>query len=315
VYWVRLTVSTPYQGYLSPDRRLLVLQGMRAAAIAELLETEGVIAEKELFVHYLRLNRLAHQVKAGAYNFSRPLTMQEVAEILVAGRIATLKITFPEGWTASRCFRHLAAEGLGRYEEYMRLFEDPSLLPDDAGEARSVEGYLFPDTYSFPLDYTEREILQTMRQRFDELARPEIEAAGSHLSRHEIVTLASLVEKESGVRAEQPLIASVFFNRLDKGMRLQCDPTVIYAEWLAKGYWDGQVNVSDLRRESPYNTYTSPGLPPGPICNPGLSAIQAVLRPPPTRYLYFVSMNNGRHLFSADLETHNRAVQQYQRGD
>ncbi|MBN2432157.1 MAG: endolytic transglycosylase MltG [Acidobacteria bacterium] len=306
-------MSTPYQGYLAPDRRLLILQGMRAPAIAELLEEQGVIAEQELFVYYLRLNRMAHQVKAGAYNFSEPLTMQEVAKILVEGRIATLKMTFPEGWTASRCFRHLAAEGLGNYEEYMRLFEDRSLIPEYAEESQTLEGYLFPDTYSFPLDYDERQIVRTMRQRFDDLVWPEITAAAPKLSLQEIVTLASLVEKESGVREEQPLIASVFYNRLAKGMKLQCDPTVIYAEWLAKGRWDGKVNVSDLRRESPYNTYASPGLPPGPICNPGLSAVRAVLQPPRTRYLYFVSMNNGRHLFSADLETHNRAVQQYQR--
>jgi UPF0755 protein len=313
---VRVTISTPYQGYVEPDRRLLVLQGARAQEVARMLEENGVVADQELFIYYLQLNRLAHQVKAGAYNFSRPLTMPEVAQILVEGRIATIKVTFPEGWTASRCFRHLAGKGLGDYETYMKLFENPAMIPDFAPGATTLEGYLFPETYAFPLDYDERRIIQAMVQRFRELALPEINrysvSTGGEL--HEVVTLASLVEKESGVREEQPLIASVFTNRLEKGMRLQCDPTVIYAEWLTKGRWDGKVNVSDLRRDSPYNTYAVAGLPPGPICNPGLSALRASLDPPRTRYLYFVSMNNGRHLFSADLETHNRAVQQYQRG-
>jgi len=294
-YWTRILVTTPFQGYLEPDQKILILQGMKAADVAKLLEKRGIIPHSRTFLYYLKLNRMQEKVKAGAYNFSKPLTIQDVTEILVQGKIATLKITFPEGWNASHCFHHLQNKGLGRYDTYMSLFRNPDLLPEFAKNARTLEGYLFPETYFFPLDYDEKAVIRTMLERFRQLALPYLEPkqTSGRLTVHQLVTMASLVEKESGVRDEQPLIASVFYNRMERNIKLQCDPTVIYAEWLSKGDWDGKVNMSDLRRDSPYNTYVYKGLPPGPICNPGLASIKAVISPPKTKYLFSGQLNHA----------------------
>ncbi len=303
---------TPYQGYLEPTATVRLDPGISAESAATRLEAAGVIASARTFVRYLKWQEWTHRLQAGTYRFQHPMTLPEVARKVVRGEVSRTSVTLPEGWTASRMFRELEAAGIGRYDVYRQLWADPHRVADIAPEATSLEGYLFPDTYEVTAGVPEDTMIRIMVERFRRVALPLIK---EHSARtvHQLVTLASLVEKEAGAPEERPLVASVFANRLDLGMRLQCDPTLIYAEWLAKDEWDGEINRSDLSRPSPYNTYLYSGLPPGPIANPGRGAILAAVEPAQSRYLYFVSMNNGRHLFSENLREHNRAVHKYQR--
>jgi len=307
--------QTPYQGYLDSEVTVSLDPGCTAEAAAIRLEDAGIVASARFFVHFLKWQDWTHRVQAGTYRFHRPLTLPEVARTVVRGEVARVTVTLPEGWTASRMFRELESAGIGRYDEYRRLWSDPRRVADFAPEARTLEGYLFPDTYEVPAGMRAEELTAVLVNRFREVALPLLVARGirTRWNTHQLVTLASLVEKEAGASDERPLVASVFVNRLERGMRLQCDPTVIYAEWLAKGEWDGEINRSDLARQSPYNTYLNSGLPPGPVANPGRGAIMAAIKPASSNYLYFVSMNNGRHLFSDNLREHNRAVKKYQR--
>jgi len=306
---------TPYQGYLEPATTVRLDPGISAESAANRLEAAGVIASARIFVRYLKWQEWTHRLQAGTYRFQNPMTLPEVARQVVRGEVSRASVTLPEGWTASRMFRELEAAGIGRYDVYRQLWADPRRVADIAPEATTLEGYLFPDTYEVPEGMSEEAMTGVMVERFRHVALPLIRERGDRPSRtvHQLVTLASLVEKEAGAPDERPLVASVFVNRLDAGMRLQCDPTVIYAEWLDKGEWDGEINRSDLSRPSPYNTYLNSGLPPGPIANPGRGAILAAVEPARSRYLFFVSMNNGRHIFSDNLREHNRAVHKYQR--
>lgn len=307
--------QTTYQGYLEPAATVRLDPGISAESAANRLEAAGVIASARIFVRYLKWQEWTHRVQAGTYRFQHPMTLPEVARKVVRGEVSRAMVTLPEGWTASRMFRELEAAGIGRYDVYRQLWTDPRRVADIAPEAATLEGYLFPDTYEVPEGVSEDAMTGIMVERFRRVALPLIQERGARTRRtvHQLVTLASLVEKEAGAPDERPLVASVFANRLDLGMRLQCDPTLIYAEWLAKGEWDGEINRSDLSRPSPYNTYLYSGLPPGPIANPGRGAILAAVEPAQSRYLYFVSMNNGRHIFSDNLRKHNQAVRRYQR--
>lgn len=314
--WHRFLLDVPYQGYHEKSCTVRVAGGTPADAVAEMLERRGVVADARAFSWYVYWKGETGKIRSGAYEFKGPLSMGDVLRRLVRGETATISVTVPEGWAAEQVFRQLAEAGLGSREKYARLWSDASQVKEWAGNAVSLEGYLFPDTYNFPAGYAEEQVLDAMVQRFRRVALPLLRSAKPPrgLSVHEMVTLASLVEKETGRASDRPLIASVFYNRLGEGMKLQCDPTVIYAEWLEKGAWDPKIHASDLRRDSSYNTYQSPGLPPGPICNPGIAAIRAVCNPPKSDYLYFVSDNLGGSVFSKDLSAHNRAVQRYQRG-
>lgn len=314
-FWGRYLLDTPYQGYLEPEKMIRVPAGMSAGAVSRLLENNGIIISGRVFQYRLAWKGMESRIQSGFYAFSKPMSMEAVAAALVQGDTASRQVTIPEGWTSSLAFHRLEDAGLGRYSEYLREWRKVSLISDLDPAAASLEGYLFPDTYSFPPDAGPGQVVRVMLRRFRQVALPMLRNTRppGGLDPHALVTLASLVEKEAGGVAEQPLVASVFYNRLAKGMKLQCDPTVIYAEWLRKGFWDGEINRSDLTAESPYNTYIRSGLPPGPICNPGRSAIQAVLMPARTGHLYFVAAHDGTHVFSSDLATHNRAVRKYQR--
>jgi len=307
--------QTPYQGYLAPAATVRLDPGINAESAATRLEAAGVIASARIFVRYLKWQEWTHRVQAGTYRFQHPMTLPDVARKVVRGEVARATVTLPEGWTASRMFRELEAAGIGRYDVYRQVWATPRRVADIAPEATTLEGYLFPDTYEVPEGVSEDAMTGIMVDRFRRVALPLIQDRGARAPRtiHQLVTLASLVEKEAGAPDERSLVASVFTNRLEQGIRLQCDPTLIYAEWLAKGEWDGEINRSDLSRPSPYNTYLKSGLPPGPIANPGRGAILAAVEPARSRYLYFVSMNNGRHFFSDNLREHNRAVHKYQR--
>jgi UPF0755 protein len=234
-----------------------------------------------------------------------------ILEALAAGRVANWKVAVPEGFTAAQIASRLAAEGLAEEEAFLAVANDPASASQLGVEGESLEGYLFPETYRLPRGLPPLEIARTMVEQFHSTWR-EIApgAAESGLSMREVVTLASIVEKETGVPAERPLIAAVFLNRLARGMRLETDPTVIYGI----EDFDGNLRRVDLENaENPYNTYRIAGLPPGPIASPGAEALHAVVSPAESDHLFFVSRNDGTHVFSRTYAEHVAAVDRFQR--
>ncbi|MBP7867311.1 MAG: endolytic transglycosylase MltG [Acidobacteria bacterium] len=313
---VSTALWTPYRGYTGPWAQLTVRAGASADQVARDLETRGVIRDAPIFARYLSWEGLGDKLKPGVYRFTRPMTGVEVAAKLAAGDVFRVKVTLPEGWTAARMFRHLESLEIGRFDAYMAAWRDPGRVADFAPAAETLEGYLFPDTYFLSPDATEIQVIDTLVGGFRRAVLPVLREAsppGAPLGVEELVTLASVVEKETGIATERPRVASVIHNRLAKGMKLQCDPTVLYARWLETRSTDTTIYKSDLQRDHPYNTYVYAGLPPGPICNPGLAAVKAACKPESTRYLYFVADGTGGHTFTADLASHNQAVQRYRR--
>jgi peptidoglycan lytic transglycosylase G len=308
-----LWAEVPYRGYSGP--RLLVEVPRRSGSeVLRLLQKQGVLRPGPFGRVFLTLSGHASDLKAGEYLFEGPLTAREVLDRLVRGEIYYHRVTIPEGLRSAEIFESFRKEGFGTEEEFRREFEDTSRIADLDPEATDLEGYLFPDTYSLARDTTARQIVDQMVAHHRQLwtAAWKERARGLGLRPREVVTLASLIEKETGREEERAMIASVFHNRLRDGMKLQCDPTVIYALSMRNRY-RGVITRSSLVLDSRYNTYVYRGLPPGPIANPGQGSLQAALFPEPSKYLYFVSMNNGRHQFSTNLQDHNRAVERFQR--
>ncbi len=293
--------------------RLTIPAGSNARAVGSLLEQEGVLERGWLFARVLRLTGAHRELKAGEYEFELPVAPVEVMRILHEGRIATVPLTIPEGLERFEIAALLAGEGIADEMALLAAFDDPAPIADLDPAAENLEGYLFPETYRFARDTDPRFVATTLvglfRERFAEPHADEIAARG--LSLRELVTLASLVEKETGLPEERGAIAGVYADRLDRGMLMQCDPTIIYALKLV-GRWDGDIRRRDLTWDHPYNTYVRPGLPPGPIASPGLDALLAALRPERTGALYFVARGDGGHAFSRTLAEHNRNVRRYQ---
>ncbi len=251
-------------------------------------------------------------IKAGSYAFPGPVRLREVLADLEAGRVEQVEVVIPEGLTVREIGRLLEAAGVTGAEAVAALALDEASPGRWGLPGPTLEGYLFPDTYRFARGLPAARVVDALVRRFRAVADalgPEAEARGFDL--HRWVTLASVVEKETGAAAERPLVAAVFHNRLQRGMRLQSDPTVIYG---VEGF-DGDLRRADLVRDTPYNTYTRAGLPRGPIANPGRASLEAVLRPAAVPYLYFVSRNDGTHVFSVTYDEHRRAVDRYQRGE
>lgn len=278
--------------------------------IARLLAGEGVIRSPYAFVALAVLRGTARSLKAGEYEIPRNATLLATLQLLEAGRVKPHLVVLPEGFTVRELARQLDAEGIARSTEVFRVATNPFFARSLGIEADSVEGYLFPDTYQLTKGMRVEEILGRMVQRFrEQIATPEVlgRARELGLSLHELVTLASIVEKEAVLPAERPVIAGVFWNRLRRAMPLQADPTVAYA--VGK---EGQAPTrDDLLVDHPFNTYRHRGLPPGPIGSPGRASIEAVLRPARVPYLYFVSIDRRQHYFSTTLEEHNQAVARY----
>jgi UPF0755 protein len=250
------------------------------------------------------------RVKAGEYVLHPAMSPRGILDILTRGGVLTHRVTIPEGFTARQIARLLAREGLCTETAFLKATRKPE-LGRPYGLSAGLEGFLFPDTYHFSRGLSATTLARIMVRRFFTVIEPlQPRISQSELDLPEIVTLASIVEKETGTPNERPLIASVFINRLRRNMRLQSDPTVIYGI----RDFNGNLTRKDLKTPGPYNTYRNSGLPPGPIANPGLAAIEAVLSPAQTRYLYFVSKNNGTHHFSRTLREHNQAVRRYQLG-
>ena len=290
-------------GYLEYTRRgpladvkvLEIEKGLGASAIAAKLEEAGIIASAKTFSTAIYLTGSRSRLRAGEYEFPAAATMREVMSILVSGKSIVYKVSVPEGWTSAMAMA--------------RIDGNPALTGDMAQSP--PEGAIMPDTYVFKRGMTRQQLVADMQaaqaRLLDEIWAKRRSGLAIR-SKEEAVILASIVEKETGIASERPLIASVFMNRLAKGMRLQSDPTIIYGIAGGKGTLGRPLTKADITAPTPYNTYTINGLPPGPIANPGRSALEAVVNPPQTAYLYFVADGTGGHAFAATLEEHNRNV-------
>ncbi len=300
----------PYDDRMRPVR-VVVPEGAALDEAARLLEEAGVLRFPSLFARGATVLGRDRSIRAGEYRLHSSMSPGQLLDMLSRGAVILHTVTLPEGWTVRQVAARLEESGFASREEFLEASGDAEFIRALGLVEESLEGYLFPDTYRFAMGLAPREILKAMVKRFRSVYGPEFKARQEELGRslHEVVTMASIVEKETGSRKEMPVIASVLVNRLRVGMPLQCDPTVIYGI----EDFDGNLTRAHLLAPNPYNTYVNKGLPPGPICNPGLDALKAVLYPADTSYLYFVSKNDGTHLFSPTLEEHNRAVDKYQR--
>ena len=309
-FWNAL--QSPYRGYSEPAKRVDVRKGMRTDAILRTLQSEGVIRDEYVPLIYMKLLRNRDSMKAGTYEFKEPMSPVAVLDKLIRGDVVHKSVTIREGLDRFAVAKLFANEGFGTEEQWKEATSEPELIRDIAPEADSLEGYLFPDTYKFDPGTPVPAIVQAMVANFRKNFTGEMAFIGTGLTMHETVTLASIVETEARLPQERPLVASVYVNRVRKRMLLGADPTVIYALKLA-GTWDGNIRKPDLQIDSPYNTYRVPGLPPGPIANPGLASLRAAAAPATTNFLYFVGKQDGSHAFSTNLDEHNRNVEIFQR--
>jgi UPF0755 protein len=297
----------------APAVRLVVPPGSSAEAIARQLADLGLVRHPLVFRVLARMRGVHGQLKAGEYALSGPLSLEGILGTLTRGDVVRRDLTIPEGRSLDEIAALVAGEGL-RLQAFLDAAHDPAPVRDLDPLATDLEGYLFPDTYDLPQSpEAPRALVRRMTGRFRQVILPELARVVERgLTVRQVVTLASIVELETARPEERPRIAAVFLNRLEKGMPLQTDPSIIYALRRA-GRWDGNIRKRDLDIDSPYNTYRRPGLPPGPLGSPGREAIRAVLEPALTKELYFVSRNDGTHEFSETLSQHNRAVDRYQR--
>ena len=311
--WLALSLR-PYRGYEGEERIVEIPHGAGGGVVASRLADAGVIRSPGFFRLLVRVTGAAGRLHAGEYRFAGPLSPLAVRHRLVSGDVLLHPVTIPEGLRMEQVFEILVSAGFGALDEFREVAGDGELIHDLDPDASDLEGYLYPDTYRLPRTIPEADIIRGMVERFRSTYGPEEHerARELDLSLREVVTLASLVEKEAGEVEERPLVSSVFHNRLHRGMLLQCDPTVIFA-LIREDAYPGRLTRAGLEFDSPYNTYLYPGLPPGPIASPGDESLQAVLHPAESDYLYFVSMNTGRHHFSKSLDEHRRAVNRYQR--
>jgi len=298
--WIYLGVDRQYRGFTQDEQFVEIPPGLSTRAIGERLVSAGVVRDSLTFRVALWKSGRDTRLKAGEYRFAEPITPMDVIDKLRRGDVFVIHITFPEGLNVFEMSKIFASKGFGSAESFV-----------EAG--RKLEGFLFPETYAVSRQTDAARLVHQMNDAFEHALTPEMRAAAEArgLTVHQLVTLASIVEKETGNPAERPIVASVYENRLRIGMALQCDPTVIYALELA-GRYDGNIHRDDLQFDSPYNTYRYPGLPPGPIASPGRASLDAVVHPMETEYLFFVSKNDGSHVFAKTLAEHSRNVQKYQ---
>jgi UPF0755 protein len=302
--------------YIPPERHakskvIYIRPKTKFLTISRQLEDEGIIRSSFKFAILAKLTGSVNQVRAGEYELSPSMLPREVLNKLVNGWVIQHMLTIPEGYNIYQIADTLDKEGLVKKQEFLAKAFDQDLISSLGFEGPSLEGYLFPDTYEFWRDMQTEDVLRKMTARFKKIYSQKYaeEAKGQGLSMRDVVTLASIIEKETGTPGERRLISAVFHNRLRRGMPLQADPTVIYGI----RDFNGNLTRKDLQTPTPYNTYIIKGLPPGPIACPGEAAIKAVLNPVKKRYLYFVSKNDGSHYFSSTLEAHQRAVAIYQK--
>lgn len=306
-------INTPYRGYTGAEQFVDIPAGAGVGAMARRLADAGVVRDPIAFRFAVWRTGASRQLKAGEYRFDQPMTPIEVARKIARGDVYLRHITFREGLTIRDMAQAFEQEGFGPRADFVKAAGDAALIRTLDPAARDLEGYLFPDTYAVPRKITAAKLVAMMAGRFlkeyEGALQQEVERQGRSV--RQVVTLASIVEKETGKPDERPLVAAVYSNRLRIGMGMQCDPTVIYALQRA-GRDIKNLTREDLQYDSPYNTYRYAGLPPGPIASPGRASLEAALHPADVPYLYFVSRNDGSHAFATTLEEHNHNVYEYQ---
>jgi UPF0755 protein len=312
--WLYIGVNRPYRGFSAPEQFVDIPPGAGPAGIGRRLAEAGVVRSALSFRAAVWLTGEGRRLQAGEYRFDQPLSARQVVDKIARGDVYVRLLTFPEGYTMRQMAALYASKGFGTADAFMAAAKNVSIVQALDPEAQDLEGYLFPDTYTLSRTTTADQLIARMVARFETALTPATreQAAARGLSLRQLVTLASIVEKETGNTAERPLVAAVYANRLRIGMPLQCDPTVIYALERA-GLYDGNLTRENLQYDSPYNTYRYPGLPPGPIANPGRASLEAAASPANVPYLYFVSRNDGTHAFASTIEEHNHNVELYQR--
>jgi len=307
-----LAFSRPYAGWEGDHVDVELEPGIDAGTMLERLHEAGVVRHAGLVRAWLWWTGGAGTLQAGEYRFSEPATAMQVLARLRRGDVLLHAVTVPEGLSREETAARLGEAGFGPLDALIKAFDDPGLVRDLDPAARNLEGYLFPDTYRFSRNASPRHVAAAMVRRFRDVTGPQYARAARDvgLDLRQAVTLASLIEKETSLPDERGRISRVFHNRLRRGMLLQCDPTVIYA-LRRDGVKVGRLTYKDLEYDSPWNTYVSPGLPPGPIASPGQASLDAAVHPAEGDELYFVASPDGGHRFSSDLESHQRAVREW----
>jgi UPF0755 protein len=311
--WYVTALDRPYKGYVEAEQFVEIPQGVGSAGIARRLEAAGVVSSASAFRMAVWRRDAGQRLQAGEYRFDAPMRPSEVVDKIARGDVYLQPITFREGLTILQMAAVFESKGFGPAAAFVEAAGEATLVQALDTGARNLEGYLFPDTYALPRRASAGQLVARMVSGFENALTPEIleRAAARGLGVRDLVTLASLVEKETAKAEERPLVAAVYANRLRIGMGMQADPTVIYALELA-GRYTGNLTREDLRFDSPYNTYRYAGLPPGPIAAPGRASLEAAANPADVAYLYFVSRNDGSHVFATTLDEHNRNVQEWQ---
>jgi UPF0755 protein len=311
--WFYLRAQQPYRGYEGSEQFVEIPPGASSFAIGERLVAGGVVRDLPTYRLTLWLSGQGRRLKAGEYRFDHAMTPKEVIGKIARGEAFVVTLTFPEGLTIAEMAKIFESHGLGPAAAFVEAAQDSSLVHDLDPAARNLEGYLFPETYAVPRKTDAPKLVRLMVGRFGHVFTQELRdaAVARQLSVRQAVALASIVEKETAKAEERPMVAAVYVNRLRLRMPLQADPTVIFAIQQT-GTYTGNLRHDDLMVDSPYNTYRYPGLPPGPIASPGRASLDAAVHPAESDALYFVSRNDGSHVFAKTLDEHNRNVQQYQ---
>ncbi len=314
------SVLGPAKGPSTTEEVVRISPGMSAMEIGEFLTRKGFVRNAFLFQLASLLNGTSRSLKAGEYSLNRSMSVFQILRKIASGEVVLYSFTIPEGFTSLQIAGLWEEKGFGTEESFMEASRDHAISEKYGIVSNSLEGYLFPDTYMFPYDIAEREAIgEMLRQSDKNVSELMKDAATVHhtgnvdadFTRHEIISLASIIEKEAKVEYEKPIISAVFHNRLRRGRRLESCATVLYS----LGYPDRKLTAEDLKNtRSPYNTYIHKGLPPGPICNPGRGSIAAAVNPSKDRYLYFVSKNDGTHYFTESYEDFVNAKQRYKDG-
>lgn len=313
--WVFLGVERSFKGYEAAEQFVDIPPGTGTVGMGRRLAEAGVVRSAAAFRIAVWLSGAGRRLQAGEYRFDRPMSASAVVDKIARGDVYLRAITFREGLTIRQTAALYEERGFGPAADFIKAAGNAEAIQSLDPDARDLEGYLFPDTYTLPRRATAEQLVSRMVAGFQKVLTPELQqqAGARGLSIRELVTLASIVEKETGRAEERPLVAAVYANRLKIGMGLQCDPTVIYALEKA-GRFNGNLTRDDLHNyDSPYNTYRYQGLPPGPIAAPGRASLEAAANPANAPYLYFVSRNDGSHAFAATLDEHNRNVFEFQK--
>ncbi len=311
--WLYRGVDRSFKGYDGSEQFVEIPQGAGSATIAKRLADAGVVRDVNSFKLALWLTGSGRRLQAGEYRFDAAISARAAAAKIARGDVYVRPLTFPEGLTYKQMAPLYESKGFGPASAFVTAAKQAALVRSVDPAAPDLEGYLFPDTYKLPRNTSADQLVARMVAGAMKALTPDLtaKAEARGLTVRQLVTLASIVEKETGKPEERRMVAAVYSNRLRIGMGLQCDPTVIYALERA-GRYDGNLSREDLQFDSPYNTYRYAGLPPGPIASPGRASLEAAVNPADVPYLYFVSKNDGSHAFATTLDEHNRNVQQYQ---